>query len=315
MNSKYISLVILVFIVIGCSSAKKQAELLEQTKPAWLKERPVNPMYYYGIGITPKIGAPMLYEDKAKERALADISSQINSTIKSEAFYLQVEDKQGVHDYLQNRIRSVSSEYLEGYEYVDKWEDLSNVYAYYRLNKQKYQEIKAERKRKAILTASEKFIAAERLINEGAHVSAIEHYAWSIDVLSGYVNETVMTEIDGRSIDLLSESINGIKSIIHNLKVDFDSGLGFKLIDASGRVVTNMPLKLKYSAGYLTNDLMKTDSNGFVDWPVLPNSEKESSKILTAEVDLVNLARQVSKNLYVRKIIEQQKAPNVVVEI
>ncbi len=314
---KYSLIILSVVLLFSCSTQKKQAELLELTKPSWLKERPVSSDYYYGIGITPKIGSPVLYTDKAKERALADISTQINSTIKSEAMFYQVEDRHGVHEYLQNRIKSVSSEYLEGYEYIEKWEDLSNVYAFYRLSKQKYQEVKERRRREAFKLATEKYLAGLNIIEKGLHISAIEHFGLAIDALSGYMNESTVTEINGKKVDLVSESTNKLNTIINELKIVADSEAMspsnyFVVYDNQTRLVSNCPIQFKYSGGYLINDKVKSDANGKINMPDLPNSSNGSNPTLRVEIDLVNLGRQVSKNLYVRKVIEQQKAASIV---
>ncbi len=306
---------IIAAIICSCSSQKKQAELLEQSKPNWLKDRPVNSNYYFGIGITSKIGAPMLFEDKAKERALADISSQINSTIKAEAMFYQVEDKKGVHEYLQNRIKSTSSEYLEGYEYVEKWEDLSNVYAFYRLSKQKYQAVKTQRKNEAFKLASDKYLAGMLLIKQGAHINAIEHFALTIDALSGYLNESAVTNVQGKQVDLVSESTKEMNAIINGLKLKSNSDLilpsnFFMVRDAQDNSVSNLPIRLKYSGGYLVNDKVKTNDQGKIKMPELPTNT--ASQTLTIEIDLLNLSRQVTKNLYVRKIIEHQKAVSLI---
>ncbi|WP_075591196.1 LPP20 family lipoprotein [Labilibacter marinus] len=308
---------LLATLLAACSGAKKQAELLEQTKPAWLKERPVNPDYYYGIGITSKVGSPTFYEDKAKDRALADISSQINSTIKSEAMFYQVEDKQGVHEYLQNRIKSTSAQYLEGYEYIEKWEDLSNVYVYYRLSKQKYKEVKAQRKSEAIKLALEDYVGGVELQEHGRHIAAIEHYAKAIDALSGYLNESTTAEVKGKVVNLALESSKRINEIIHSFRISSNtqnlSADNFFLINDDKQVtVTNCPVRLKYSGGYLVQDKIKTDDRGRLAMPNLPTSNG-GKHTLRVSIDLVSLGRQVTRNLYVRKIIEQQKAAEIVV--
>ncbi len=315
MNFRFLSFLFCIIILAGCSSAKKQAELLEQSKPMWLKERPVNRGYYYGIGITPKIGAPMLYEDKAKERALADISSQINATIKSETMMYQVEDRNGVREYLQNRIKSTSSEYLEGYEYIDKWEDLSNMYVFYQLSKQKYIEVKERRRREAIKTATEKYLMALSLYAKGSHIESIENYAWCIDLLSGYMNQSVTSVVDGKQVDLISESTTKMNSIIKLLSIKEEPDKGMLIIkDQLERDVANMPVKLTFSGGYLTNDHVKSDINGFISIPEITDNVN-SEETLHVEVDLVNLGRQVTKNLYVRKLIENQKSAKVVMKL
>jgi hypothetical protein len=294
---------------------KKQAELLEVTMPEWVRQRPVSSLYYYGIGIIPKVGAPMLYEDKAKERALADISSQINATIKSETFLYQVEDRNGVMEYLQNRIKSTSSEYLEGYEYVEKWEDLSNMYVFYRLSKQKHQEVKARRKRDAFKAASEKYILGIQLSDQGKHVEAIENF------LSGYLNESTSTLVEGKDTDLVAESKKQMNEIIHSVMIipiksrSDMSANKFILLDKQKRTISNFPVKYKYTGGYLTMDRSKSNEKGETLMPELPKSNGNTSHTFTVEIDLVNLARQVTRNLYVRKLIEKQKAISISFEL
>lgn len=313
-------LVVIPILFFSCSGKKKQAELLEQSKPMWLKQRPVNPDYYYGIGITPKVGAVMLFEDKAKERALADISGQINSTIKAEAIFYQVEDKQGVKEYLQNRIKSTSSEYLEGYEYIDKWEDLSNTYAFYRLSKQKHNEVKIRRKNEAFKLAGDKYLAGMSMLNDGRHIAAIEHFALAIDALSGYLNESTMTQLQGKQIDLVAESTKEINAIVQGL--NFVANLSssevqtcYIVCDAQKKSVSNMPVQLKYSGAYLVNDKIKTDDTGKIMLPKLSPANNDVDNELIVQIDLVNLGRQVTRNLYVRKFIEQQSANEVVLKI
>ncbi len=317
-------IVVVCLLFVACSSTKKQAELLEQTKPSWVKVRPVDKNYYYGIGIVPKVGSPMLYEDKAKERALADISGQINSTVKSEAVLYQVEDKNGVRDYLQNRIKSVSEGYLEGYEYVDKWEDLSNTYVYYKLSKQKYRELKAKRKAEALEVGKEKYLVAKKLKEEGQIVPSIEHFATCIDVLSGYMNELTVVNINGIEVDLVSESSVEITQIIEKVNIvtlannrNSSGGQknGFLVFYEDGNPVVNMPVKLEYTGGYLINDRLKSSDEGVVLMPKLDEVNNSSKDKLSVKIDLVYLGRQVTRNLFVRKIIENQKAAEVSVDV
>ncbi|MCW3785901.1 LPP20 family lipoprotein [Plebeiibacterium sediminum] len=321
---KYSLIIVVCLFFVACSSTKKQAELLEQSKPSWVKVRPIDKDYYYGIGIVPKVGSPMLYEDKAKERALADISGQINSTVKSEAVLYQVEDKNGVRDYLQNRIRSVSEGYLEGYEYVDKWEDLSNTYVYYKLSKQKYRALKAKRKAEALEVGKEKYLAAKELKQEGQIVPSIEHFATCIDVLSGYMNELTVVEINGKQVDLVSESSIEITQIIEKVNIvslannsisTGDKKNGFLVSYEGVNPVVNMPVKLEYTGGYLVNDRLKSSDEGVVMMPELGGDNNSSTNKLSVKIDLVYLGRQVTRNLYVRKIIENQKAAEISIDV
>ncbi|MCW3805993.1 LPP20 family lipoprotein [Plebeiibacterium marinum] len=311
---KNISCLFFVLVLMNCSSTKKQAELLEQTKPGWLKERPSNDLYYHGIGIVPKVGSPMLYEDKAKNKALADISGQINANIKAEAVMYQVEDKNGVHDYLQNRIKSTSTEFLEGYEYEDKWEDLSNTYVYYRLSKQVYKELKAKRKAEAIEAAKSKYEEGQTQFGNNNFVVAIQQFASCIDLLSGYLNETTFANVEGQQVDLVAKSGAIIADVLQDIELTSNNADGVE-VSCDGHIVANFPIKFEYSGGYLVNDKIKSNEKGRGALPALPNGTNPSGNTLKAAVDLVSLGRQVTQNLYVRKIIENQKAAEILMKL
>jgi len=328
---KYILLLILStgLVLSSCSSKKKQAELLEMSKPVWLKERPIHPNYWYGIGITPKVGGAMFFEEKAKERALADLSKQISTQISSESDFYKVEDTNGVREYIQSRIKATSSEFLEGYEYLDKWQDDKNYYAYYRLSKQEFYARKAQRKADAISNATLKFQQAQAKEALHEHRVAIDLYAACMDVLSGYMNEEAAATIDGEKTDLIAESKDRISKLIQSFDIKADNDqivslsgspvkegyLQFSVYDASAHGVSNVPVRFHYSGGYLMNELAKSSEKGHVASPAFKKSTTKTEEQLTAEIDLMNLGRQVTKNLYVRKIIEKQKPNKVEVKV
>ena len=318
-----------VLFLSSCSSKKKQAELLEMSKPIWLKERPMHPNYWFGIGITPKVGGAMFFEEKAKERALSDLSKQISTQISSESNFYKVEDTNGVREYIQSRIKATSSEFLEGYEYLDKWEDLKNYYAYYRLSKQEFYTRKAKRKSDAISNATLKFQQAIEKEELSEHIPAIELYAACMDVLSGYMNEEAAATIDGEKTDLIAESKDRMVNLIQQFKITTDSleitatpnqsldegHISYFVSMPDGMMVANIPVRFYYSGGYLMNELGRSSELGYLPSPAFRKSTVKAEELLTAEIDLINLGRQVTKNLYVRKIIEKEKSDKVVVKV
>ena len=326
MRISYIT-IILALLFYGCALKKKQAQILEASKPIWLKERPSHSAYFFGIGITSKVGSPILYEEKAKERALVDLASQINTRINSETTLRRFEDNSGVHEYLSSRVKATSSEFLEGYEFLDKWEDQDYFYVYLRLSKQDFFTGKAERKKQAIENALLKQTQGVEQENAKAYIEAMRLYAACLDILSGYVNEETSVIIDNEKVDLVEESKLHLTQLVRNLtisasqptieagdKQNIEEGeITFTVMVSKENRASNIPVIFSYTGGYLINELGKSDKLGMVISPLLDVTGSEEK--LSIKVDLIQLGRQITRNLFVRKIIEKEFAKKIEVTI
>ncbi len=310
---------IALLILTGCSSKKKEAELLELSKPEWLKNRPVSSAYFYGIGITPKVGGSLFYEDKAKERALADLSKQISTKITSEQSLYKMEDNSGVYEYMQSRIQARSDEFLEGYEYVDKWEDLNNYYAFYRLSKSEFYARKEQRKKDALELSLQKYQQAITAEEQADFILAMEQYAAAIDAISDYLNEQTSIETNGATIDLFEVNKDALCDLIHAISIQFqpqqitafkqmkvNEGQATLAVQCQQQSAHNLPVRFNYSGGFLVADKFKTDTNGTVKSPAFTFGDNVE-ETLNANIDLKALGRQLTRNLLVRQIIEKQK--------
>nr|WP_321453004.1 LPP20 family lipoprotein [uncultured Carboxylicivirga sp.] len=324
---KIIYLFTLILLISACQSKKKQAELLELSKPEWLKSRPVSSNYFYGIGIAPKLGGSEYYTKKAKEKALADLAQQINTRVKSETNFTKTEDNSGVYEYIQSRINATSNEFLEGYKFVDSWEDEDNTYAFYQLSKSEFYSLKTERKNKAIELAWLKIQQAKQHEINNSTLEAIQLYASGIDALSGFLDQETSKIVNDEKIDLFETSKTDIIKLIEQLNIQCSSnnidgkagntipnGTASILVSLNNIPTANIPVKFTYSGGYIINDKVVSDGNGEVKTPLL-NYNKKTTEQLNAEIDFVNLARKTSKNLLVRQLIENQKRQSCLITI
>jgi hypothetical protein len=313
----YISL--LTLILTGCSSKKKEAELLELSKPQWLKERPVSTSYFYGIGTTPKVGGTAYYQEKGKEKALADLSKQINTKIKSEQSFYKMEDNKGVYEYIQSRVKATSNEFLEGYEFVDQWQDLDYFYSFYRLSKSKFYALKAKRKEEALKLSWQKYEQAKEAQKQNDFILALEQYAAGIDAITGYLNEQTMYDTSNGTIDLFEVNKDALGDLISSLKLTFDNetikaqsqskvpeGNTTLSVTCSQYQAKNIPVRFNYSGGFLVSDKFKSGVNGAIQSPAFKMSDKHE-ETLKASIDLKSLGRQITKNLIIRQLVGKQK--------
>ncbi len=303
----------------GCSTQKKEAELLELSKPQWLKERPVSTSYFYGIGISPKVGGQVYYEEQAREKALADISKQISTQIKSDQSYYRMEDGTGVYEYIQSRVRATSEEFLEGYELLDEWEDLNNRFAFYRLSKSEFYARKAKRKEEALQLGFQKYELAQEAQQRNDIITALEQYAASIDAVSGYMNEATIIQTGHDSFDVYERAKEGLTYLLSCLQLSYSQsevrvehnsnlheGTTVLRVSKFNQLISGIPVRFRYSGGFLASDKYKSDDKGMITTPSLSFGNKPTES-LKAELDLQTVGRQISRNLLVRQLIEKQK--------
>ncbi|WP_439184358.1 LPP20 family lipoprotein [Carboxylicivirga taeanensis] len=306
-------------LLCSCSSKKKEAELLELSKPEWLKNRPMSSTYFYGIGISPKVGGAVFYEGKAKEKALADLSQQISTKISSEQNLYRMEDNSGVYEYYQSRVKAQSQQFLEGYELLDSWEDLTNYYTFYRLSKSEFYARKKQRKAEALQLSLQKYELAQAAQQQKDFILALEQYAAAIDAISDYLNEQTTIETAQGSIDLFEAEKEAMCDIINGFQIDCQTstmhslantniaeGKTSLIVKCENMTAHNIPVRFNYSGGFLVADRFQSDTQGLIKSPAFKTTGS-TQETLTATVDLKALGRLMTKNLIVRQIVEKQK--------
>lgn len=320
--------VITVLLLAGCGSSKT-AKVPEIPRPGWVDGRPYDPSNYSGIGIVRKWGSPANYQSEAREKALADMAAQINTHISTTSVLHQMENKQGVSEMLASQIKASSKEFLEGYEQVDEWQDENTYCVYYKLSKQKFAYLKEQRRNAAMANAQARFAEANVQFDARQSVSAMKLYASSLDALNDYLGESNIAETPQGSIDVAIQSLKQLKTIIADLciapikpqltvkanQLVADDQLAFVVMSSNGTAQTNVPVSFTYSGGFLRADTNLSDANGRVSTAIHQVNGSQNAQTLCAKIDVVNLSRQLTRNLLVRKLIEETAASSACIGI
>ncbi|TAJ15569.1 hypothetical protein DMA11_01360 [Marinilabiliaceae bacterium JC017] len=315
--------------LFSCATKKKISKKDLLPKPAWLVERPVNHGYFYGIGAAKKVGGHDYYKDKSKERALAEIAAQINTQIQSTSTLYQMEDNHGVTEYLQNRIKATSNEFLEGYEFINTYEDEDNYYSFFRLSKSVFYERKEQRKNDALSTATTKYITAKEFDAGDNTSKALIYYAEVLEVLTPYLGQNTLVKLEDRSVDLVSESKNAISRIVKNITLSSfthnfsaqpsenipEGAVMLTVQNKAGVALENIPVRFAYSNGYLVVDKQLSNASGEIKTPAFTTSAGSNESTLTGSIDILSLSRKTTKNLFVRKLIEKEKGEKIVIKV
>ncbi len=320
---------LILLLVSACSSSKKTTKTALKPKPEWLINRPSGMGYYVGIGVVKKWGQTAFYQDDAKNKALAEMASQINAQISSTSVLHQVEDKRGISEILTNNIKSSSKEFLEGYEQVDSWEDETQYFVYFRLSKALFSQLKEKRKLTAMENAKSKYLEALNAESLNSVYQALSLYASTLEILKDYLNDDTTIEINSQKIEIATSSNQAINRLIGNLMImplastiktmkgEFlsDEKLQFKIQSLTGIVQYNIPSLFAYSGGYLRKDTDLSDPNGLVKTAIFQVNAINLNETLCASIDVLNLSRQLTNELIVRKLIESNAGKSACITI
>ncbi len=188
-------------------------------KPKWIKDRPVNNDYYIGIGKSSKEKSSSDYLEIAKNRALADMISEISVNISSNSVLYQIEDNKGLQETYQAQIELATKNYIEGYEIVDSWENKEEYWIYYRLSKVEYKKRKQEILDRAINLSKDFYEKAKEAEKEFDINNALIYYVKSFDAIKKHIGEDLSVfTLDGR-IYLDNAIYQSIQDIFSRIKI------------------------------------------------------------------------------------------------
>ena len=96
--------------------------MAQVSRPDWVETFPRFPDQYIGIGKADKRVHPGNYRELAQASALAQISGEISTQVKSEAAAVQAEDEAGIRETYAQKIMIASANDLAGYRTAEAYE-------------------------------------------------------------------------------------------------------------------------------------------------------------------------------------------------
>lgn len=259
--------VILIFSFFFCLGGNAQK------CPDWVKQRPVNSMYYTGIASVSRTESD--YMEKAKAKALLDLASEIKITVNSNSLLKTLEQHGAVESEYEESIRTQVSERLEKYELVETWQDDDRYWVYYQLNRFDYEEYMTARREKAIRSGYDYWKKGEGALQQGELTSAIDFFMKGLEAVREVANEELLWPDGGRKTDVGRELYASLQRVFNGVSVVADpsevEGAAFQGIEeAVGVRVTreevplrNVLLKAEFITGAgQVSEASSTDAEG-----------------------------------------------------
>lgn len=270
-KTHFIVLAIACLFLSACSNQKKAVEPTN-TEPAWLKQKPIDPSFYYGVGSANLVMNSGDYQLMAKQEALEDLASEIEVQLNAESVLHQKENNNSFIETYQSAIKISVNQSLEGFEPVDSWTNEQMHWVLYRLSKQRYQEIRAAK----INEAEQATVHFITLANEEEQfMRKLNHLLEALKQLKPFLNENLKTTIDNQEVYLGSYLLNRIENLLGGLRLvssteeielDFQNCFSYSLsfsVSHEAGVAAEIPFRYRFDT--YGSKMKKANVNGIIE--------------------------------------------------
>ncbi len=231
-------------------------------KPEWIDSRPVDNLYYIGIGRA-TIGSGISKDELltvAKDRALSDLISQISVSIRATSGVSSEATNETLEETYFEQILLETKTDLTGHEFVDQYKKRKDAWVYYRLKKSTWKSIEQQRLSKAIDIYKAHLSEALHQVEKGVVVSAITRYISAYESLIPVLYLTPRASIDGRDQILAvhcKESLQALLSqvtfshaypLFHGVRKRFETSPPKIQVTYNNRPIAEYPILLKKAA-------------------------------------------------------------------
>lgn len=279
-----------------------------QNVPDWVKQHPVNEFGYAGVGMA-RISEKG-YVNKAKERALADLASEINIQISSSSLLNTIEDNGAVKELYAETILSTVQADMEKYRMVDSWQSGEEYWVYYELNRSDYEEYMEARRQKAIKDGFDFWYRGSSMIEQGDMVSGIDLLIKAWEVVQPVIHLELRCSYNGKTVNLGTEVYASLVGVFNGVTLSVSpsviNGQAFQGIKdpvnvrvlRNDRPLKNMVLQARFLSG--EGDISSpapTDEHGTSSFYIRNITSKQSQQEIRVSLVLDSF-KALSKGKY-----------------
>lgn len=309
-----LQLLMLFFLLSSCSVS---GLFKKKVIPAWVETQVSDPQYFTGIGHAPVVKKQNNHIEKARADALNELASEISVQLFSSNVLVTLVNNDKIKDEFNSLIRSRVSTELEGYELVESYQDKHNYWVYYRLSKLKYYEQQRLKREAATRNAQDYFLAAMNAMLQHDHKNALINFAKTIDAVKLYLNENIISTVNGLNVNLVQQSFANIRVLIESLQIETSAlqidvmltkeidpaKLVFSLKDKSGNPVKAFPLTIYFSERAVPDPTRISDNQGTVQFQIPRIRSLKNEELITVTPDISRILLESSTDFAVRKAI------------
>ncbi len=315
------------FILLSCGSTKKATTI--DTTPNWVKAKPVNSLYYVGVGSAIKTLNSTDYQQNAKNNALADLSSEISVNISTSSALHQLETSFGYSENYMASTFTTTKEHLEAYELVNTYENETHYWIYYKLSKSKYEELKRISRENSVKQGLDYYKKALESKLENNYLNALTFYLKGLESVKDYFTESLQTKYMGNEILLGNELLSGFLATVNEINIlpkqpeifvkqntaISSEKLSFVFQTASRTPVSNLPVVFTLGNRPLHNSFSETNLNGEASYSLGPIKIQQGSRYFEVKLDIEKIANQAITDPFFRRMTRKVDVPKSQIKI
>lgn len=188
-----------------------------QEKPDWVRQRPVNSLNFTGIGMCSK--SEKNYAQQAKQLALAELASEIKVEISVNSLLNTMEEAENVKQTFTESIRTKATTEIEGFRLIDTWQNETEYWVYYELNRFDYEEYMEARRQKAIQLGFDFWYKGKAALQQGVLMTAIELFSKGLEAIEPALNQDLTCSYEGTTINLGTEIYTSLTGIFDGVTI------------------------------------------------------------------------------------------------
>lgn len=320
-KNNYLYLFFIIFLFTNCHT-NRQVESLPPT-PEWVTKKPINKNYYIGIGSAIKTVNIADYQSNAKNIALADLSSDISVNISTKSALHKMENALGYSEDFMLSTLATSKEHLEGYEVVASYENDTHYWIYYRLSKEKYRNLKAQKKQNAMQLALDFYKKGNENKELNNYYYALTFYLKGLEAIKNYLGESLETDNNGKKILLGNELLSAFFSTLKNINIappkrqiilsPRDDLANYPFVffvkNEKNEALKLIPIEFNIGNIPLFENTTQSNEKGEVFFSLGRTKPKNNSFFLNATFNMQKFTKQAISDPIFRKIINKTNAP------
>ena len=302
-------------------------------KPSWVSQRPINELYYVGVGIAPKANSTQSYQQAAKKEALNDLISEIKVTVSSNSVLQSLQNNAEFKQQFESQVKITALNEIENYEVVDSWENADYFWIYMRLSKAQYAEMRRKRMQSAINRAEDYLARADELNLTNNYVQILRLKLKALATLQEYLNEDLQSDYKGKNVYLVNEIISSIQSQLYKITVQsnslslmgkvgkpiqhpFDVHVFFADTSAGKLGVQYLPMKMNVEQGKMDFGAQtQTDQQGIASFSVARILARDPIQLIRLSADVQGIIKTDSVNFTLQNVLKNIDEPGTSIRV